>query len=292
MEINIDLSEKPALKLRQPSSWKKNIAKQERYSSTGMLTHHLACNHSKKDLTLQCKILTSNDLQKFSKSFYSIPNKLVQDSFILKHTDYESVVRHRPKNDTRSPRQYSYKYYILKGSTKVQVCKAAFLKVLGVGRARVEGVLSRHIQSGGEMPEERRGGFRNNVESYQNKRQAVIRFIKKFKAIESHYCRTKNSSRIYLSSDLNISKMWKMFSDSHKELDVKHSFFRSIFRTKFNVGFGTPKTDECSTCLQLGSRIKLCSNPLVKKRLQTEKAVHKMKAKAFYSKLKEKKAIY
>ncbi|KAL1489063.1 hypothetical protein ABEB36_014008 [Hypothenemus hampei] len=44
------------------------------------------------------------------------------------------------------------------------------------------------------MPVERRGGDRRS-EFYKEKQEAVINFIKKFKAIESHYCRSKSTVR-------------------------------------------------------------------------------------------------
>lgn len=33
-------------------------------------------------------------------------------------------------------------------------------------------------------------------------------------------------------------------------------FFRQVFNTKYNIGFGTPATDVCSTCLRLQEGIK------------------------------------
>lgn len=172
---------------------------------------------------------------------------------------------------------------------KIPVCQKAFLDTLRLTKNRVVGVVSRHFQSG-DMPKERRGGSRI-LKQYELKKKNVINFIKKFKAHEMHYCRSKSSSRVYLSSNLNIKKMWRMYDKEtdDESLKVKDSFFRRIFRTKFNIGFGSPRTDACSTCISLHERIRHEKQVDLKQNLIAQKRLHKLKAKAFYNLLKEKR---
>lgn len=66
---------------------------------------------------------------------------------------------------------------------------------------------------------ENRGGDRMS-EKYRGKKESVMNFINKFKGTESHYCRGQ-SKRLYLSSDLNITKMWIMYQNDNNELPVK-----------------------------------------------------------------------
>lgn len=88
---------------------------------------------------------------------------------------------------------------------------------------------------------------------------------------------------MYSPSELNIKKLHRMYDG----IPVKMNFFRKIFNTEYNLGFGSPRTDVCSTCLQLGERIKTCTDIEVKTRLITELRVHKLKAKAFFQLLQE-----
>jgi len=44
-----------------------------------------------------------------------------------------------------------------------------------------------------------------------DKKNGVIAFIKKMYVIESHYCRSKSSSRVYINSELNIKKIIVIF---------------------------------------------------------------------------------
>lgn len=70
-----------------------------------------------------------------------------------------------------------------------------------------------------------------------NKVQA---FIESLQAVEPHYCRSKSSVRVYLTSELNIKKLWKMYNNGLNEtpeLKVKEQFFRNVFNTKYNAGF-------------------------------------------------------
>ena len=57
--------------------------------------------------------------------------------------------------------------------------------------------------------------------------------------------------------------------------------------TSFNLGFGNPRTDVCSTCVKLKFTISATEDSEKKKDLVTELLVHKMRAKKFYSQLKE-----
>lgn len=70
---------------------------------------------------------------------------------------------------------------------------------------------------------------------------------------------------------------------------MKESYFRHIFCTEFNIGFGTPSTDACSTCISLAEKIKHSDCITKKNELKIEPILHKLKANAFYSKLKEDK---
>lgn len=165
------------------------------------------------------------------------------------------------------------------------MCQRAFLDTLRISHNRVHGVLSRNFESG-DMPEEKRGGDRKQS-LFAEKKKSVKDFIKRFKVLESHYCRSK-TARQYLSSDLNIKKLWRMYqTETEEEKQVKESYFRVIVNRYFNIGFGFLRTDECSTCLSLDERIKNCTDPAEKPNLMSEKRVHKLKAKAFYKILQE-----
>lgn len=70
-------------------------------------------------------------------------------------------------------------------------------------------------------------------------------------------------------------------------LKVKQTFFRNIFCTSFNIGFGSPRTDVCSTCLAYDEKIKQASDETSKSELIAEKQIYTREAKNFCDHLKE-----
>lgn len=84
--------------------------------------------------------------------------------------------------------------------------------------------------------------------------------------------------------------MWRVYNSSlandQTNLRVTHWYFRNSFNTKYNLGFGSPRVDVCSTCLHLDERLKHVGPGEEKQNLITEKRVHKLRAKAFYAALK------
>lgn len=226
----------------------------------------------------------------YDPSFKSTEIKLRQDCLLLKYTESNKPKRSRLVNMQRGEKNMVVKYFLTKKLTKekIYVCQKAFLDTFRLSKNRVQGVVNRHFVNG-SSPIEKRGGDRR-LKIYELKMNAVVSFIKQFKVIESHYCRSKTAHRQYLQSELNIRKMWRMYNEQADDaLKVKQSYFRHVFRTKFNIGFGSPRTDECSTCVSLLERIKNCKDPNIKKNLIAEQSCHKLKAKSFYNMLKEKR---
>lgn len=71
-------------------------------------------------------------------------------------------------------------------------------------------------------------------------------------------------------------------------LKVKKSFFTKIFNTKFNLGFGTPASDKCSYCLRMRHEIQNAEDGNKKQQLMLELRAHRLRAKAFYTLMKQK----
>lgn len=228
------------------------------------------------------------DLKNFHERFYKSCDKLKQDALILKFTQTMHVKRRRPKNELHSKKQFQTKYFIngIDG-TFIPVCQVTFLNALNISRSRVQRVVENFMKSGTPPKENRGGDYKAN--KYEDKRLAVIDFIKTLKCQESHYCRG-SSTRQYLSSELSINKLFNMFNNqAAPNVKVKRTFFWKIFSTNFNLGFGHPLTDACSRCIQLTLKIKSETDAVQKSHLMAEKQIHKMRAKAFFRLVQEKR---
>lgn len=243
------------------------------------------CNHITK--SYRCATLKMSDIATFHRDFYATKDKQLQDAFLARYCKTIACKRRRPKNQVYNPKTFTTKCFVRVKADLVPVCQTAFLNILHIKKHRLQFVMRNYVMTG-KSPSERRGGDHISFK-FKNKREAVINFIKRFKCVEAHYTRSSTTIRRYLPSELNIKKISQMYNSETEDpnLKVKENFFRSIFNKSFNLGFGTPRTDVCSTCLSLDEKIKNNINADEKNKHIIEKRVHKLRANAFYTLLRQ-----
>lgn len=209
------------------------------------------CKHNNQ--RFRCATLNLKDVQEFHNQFYQKMDKLHQDWFLAKHMEVTKVKRHRGGSSI----DIISKYFIKTNQgDKVPVCLGAFTHILDVSRFRLRRIVKQEHQRG--YLEENRDGFRKRSE-YAKQRASIVAYLNTLQYSESHYCRSK-SQRKYLPPDCSISKLYKLYAAQFRSEECnrpKLSYFRFIFNTQFNFGFGSPKKDVCSTCLSLRERIKV-----------------------------------
>ncbi|CAH1105677.1 unnamed protein product [Psylliodes chrysocephalus] len=80
--------------------------------------------------------------------------------------------------------------------------------------------------------------------------------------------------------------MFNMFWQQNPEKKVSYETYRTIFVTKFNISFGYPRTDTCSSCDEhKAKKMSIENDPSQKaflSRLETEYKRHLRKAETFY----------
>jgi len=89
------------------------------------------------------------------------------------------------------------------------------------------------------------------VKGFTKKKKKVMDHIKLYLTESSHYSRSRNPHRRYLSSVLTINKMheqYKVWCTKNNFIPVCASMYRNIFNTEFNLGFGSPRIDTCAKC--------------------------------------------
>lgn len=192
------------------------------------------------------------------------------------------------------------------------VCIAALTEILHVSKTRLQRIARQfHVEG---CVSKKRGGVRlSRKQKYDTQEHNIREFISKLYVTDSHYCHSK-TERKYLSSDLSIKKLYRMYSEwTTLEEKPKTSYFQYIFTTKYNIGFGSPASDVCSTCLSYGERIKAAegndksslkfrfySTSFIlkiwlfsageenKSQLEGEFQIHKKRAAAFFEYLRDK----
>lgn len=89
--------------------------------------------------------------------------------------------------------------------------KKTFMAILNVKKTQVQDVCKKHF-IGNQLTDKRGGDTRSK--EFDRNREIVNRLMGQICVIEKHYCRGI-SQRLYLSSDLNINKFWRMYSYCH-----------------------------------------------------------------------------
>lgn len=278
-------------KRRDESKWKKNKraqCKRDNYEQQA-INSLPKCMHNKgkKKNRFKCGQVEVNDVVLIRKIFAKHLNTIDQNRYILSQVTVDHVARHRPKNNSRSAKTVAPNFFLrLESAKRIRVCKQAFCTVLGVGRGRLTRLIS-HYHKSGEAKKESRGGD-HKIAKYGAKRESVYNFISKLKARESHYGRNK-SCRLYLphefKSKKNLCRIYNLHQDESKQ--VKCAFFKKIFNTRFNLAFGTPRTDVCSFCLRYKHLLSVEKDPEKKANIRGLLRAHKLRGKAFYKLLKQ-----
>ncbi|CAG5023464.1 unnamed protein product [Parnassius apollo] len=138
---------------------------------------------------------------------------------------------------------------------KYESAKIFFLKTLSISNGPVNEALKYRDELGNYTGKDGRGSRvpvnKTNLES----KQKIIDHINSFPRLESHYCR-KKSKRQYLESKLTIAKMYELYKEQLTTLNEEPCSFyvyKTIFGSKFNLSFFTPKKDLCITCTRYDS---------------------------------------
>lgn len=207
---------------------------------------------------------------------------------MIKYIEPQLPKRHRPRSDNPKKRQRNDYYIRKKSSGKfIRVCSATFQSITQISPFRIKSISAYFLTCGASRPENR-GGSRMSRKD-QEITESIMDHIKSLKCRSSHYGR-KKSIRGYLPPELSVRKLYKMWCDIREAMHApKTSFskYYKIFSTKFNLGFGNPRTDVCSFCELKNKELKCATKSDVITNVTTELKLHKLRAKKFYELLKK-----
>ena len=164
------------------------------------------------------------------------------------------------------------------------VCQKAFAAQHGITIGPVRWIAKSTATEISE-PKDRRGKHSSYplVTSHMVKKQIEDHI----KVMKSHY---KTSRRKYLSSQLSIAEIHRVFVDKY-EHDVEkpavfYAAYVKVFDTIFNLGLGQPQSDTCPTCEKIKNELSCCDESK-QATIQTQQREHLSSAKAFYKGLQQ-----
>jgi len=166
----------------------------------------------------------------------------------------------------------------------VPVCAKAFCALHGITKNKLT-YLQKGMKMTGQAPRDMRGKHSTlHRKLNEHTKRLIYDHIKRFKGRQSHYS-LKDSKKMYLPEDLNVKKMFTMFKQLHPTVVVSYETYRCILNSEFNISFGYPRTDTCTTCDEFLAQLKTLSPVTDDKEIQnltTKNMLHKRKAETFY----------
>ena len=201
------------------------------------------CNHQSCGCPLKCydKVLHAQREALFF-GFWSSSDFNTQNAYICGCIKVVAIKRRYTVAGSASRRTQSRVYYVQCASgMSVRVCRKAFLQIHAVSGGRVDRALKSFVAAGGSPQMDKRGQHEPGNKTPEEAISYVDQHIASFPHYDSHYSRTDNPSRKYLSPDLTVSKMYSMYkgkcADDGKE-PVSEWLYRKTFNENFNLSFG------------------------------------------------------
>ena len=203
----------------------------------------------------QCfKNITLEERSVLIRDFNALADRNAQNSFLPGLITVGPVQRRRPRKSEAGARlndySYMYKVRVMRNEkvTEIPICYTGFISVFGVTDRRLSTIKS-PLCSTGQPPIDKRGKHtdRGKRKLPQETYNAMNTLFISLKGRKAHYS-LKDSNKVYLSEDLNIKKLFGMFLEMFPKVVMSYENFRETFSTKFNISFGYPRSDTCSTC--------------------------------------------
>lgn len=152
----------------------------------------------------------------------------------------------------RHNRQFTYKYYLPKNSTRVEVCKKMFLNTYAISERLVRTAWDKY-DGNTAILKDMRGKHNKHVKVITDEMvMSVCAHVNSFAPVESHYNRAA-STRLYLDGSLSVARMfilYKEWQELNNYTDKATSLrqYRDIVNAHFNLSFHVPKKDACDQC--------------------------------------------
>ena len=173
--------------------------------------------------------------------FWKTSNFDVQNAYLCGCVQVSEVKRRYMGKGSESRRRYSRQYYVKAGSVSVRVCKVAFLNIFGISNGRLDHALKAEATAGGSPHSDQRGRHPPVNKTLEESISRVKGHIESFPRYKSHYSRTDNPNREFLSPDLSVQVMHCLYQEKCAESNeeaVSLWVYRRVFNECFNLRFG------------------------------------------------------
>lgn len=261
--VNNDTPQKKSKKrCRNTSMWKKEVKKTKRNLGESYKTvkgKEIPARKLLEPCDQKCRIKCTEKInleqrEKIFSQYWALADINRQRDFINSHIIMESIqpkYQYKKLNSTRS-NNLLYYFTTEKHTSKIRVCKKFFKATLNINDTNIA-TARRKVNESGSTEKDKRG--KHNIENRktisEEDKMVVRNHINSYPRIESHYLRSQ-TQREFIDGSLTLSEMYRMyivFCRNDKNITpVKKHLYEHIFNYEFNIGFFSPKKDQCCTC--------------------------------------------
>ncbi|XP_063229450.1 uncharacterized protein LOC134534793 [Bacillus rossius redtenbacheri] len=233
---------------------------------------------------MKCFEISDDEAIDVLRRLHDLPTKNQQDTFIQSLIDIHDVDRRRPrKKEGARIVDKVYKYYVIIGHVKREVCYKAFLSLFAITDKRVKRI--RKLALLGKSPVDERGKTSSANTLPPEVREKIRNHILSFPVKCTKYT---GKTKSYLDARLSVKSMYNLFKDKNPDINCSYQFFIKFFNENFSLSFGRPQVDCCCTCEELKLKIKSPHiNEAAKRCAAAELMIHRRRAKKFYNELKK-----
>lgn len=297
-----DEGERPQV-TEKPRKRRRNESKREQEKKDRLKSHCLLPPCKCKRFECANKIVQTRR-KELLETFNGYSTRKQQDAFLAGMIRPDTVKRRRPRQRPSDAklRESAYKFYLPyrhheDGSfIQTQVCREMFIATFGITRRRVS-FIQIGMSTTGTPPVDRRGCHSTRPHALSHSDiDTVHAHIRSLRGRKSHYSLSE-TRRLYLPEELNISKLYKLYKVQYPQSRVSYEMYRRIFNNSYNISFGYPRKDTCSTCDVHVIKLKQMDSEIASSKDETQKQVllkekhsietaqklHLMKASQFYS---------
>nr|XP_022905658.1 uncharacterized protein LOC111417568 [Onthophagus taurus] len=231
--------------------------------------------------------------QQILQKFNELGEHSVQNQYLAGLVTSTVPVRSRHRTGSRRAKSASNKYKIRLGQEVFDVCKKAFCALHGVSAKRVENIAANLAKpSTLTLPGDMRGRHSNRPNAISPEIvESIHTHITEFPKRKSHYSRSKNNGKYYLSPELNIRKLIQENQDRSPGFKpaVTYDFYYRYFKANFaNYHFGHLRSDTCQLYDTLANKKKSVHTDAELNEIEAQLSLHQNKAKTFFDDLSQK----
>ena len=191
------------------------------------------------ECALRCfSTLTTEQRRTIFTKFWALCNFDIQNTYLCGCVKVLPVARHYTSESKRGNTRV---YYVNNGERSVRICKTAFLRIHGISHGRLSRVLAGQAEQGGLPKLDTRERHEPPNKTSEEDKAFIRQHIESFPVYESHYSRSDNPHRRYLSPDLSQAKMYHLYKEKCNEngcRPVSDWVYRKTFCEEFNLSFG------------------------------------------------------